>query len=153
MNIYYSFDEIKPDKIVFHKPIPNKFSNYTQFYKIIYNTKLFTLNSLLLYLDTNYSLITHDNDKYKLSLNYSEDSLSRIKKIEEEILSRLNVHLNKSTILTLYNTIVHNNIIYVNDIKDIRDNKVRIYIRVSGIWETETHIGLTIKLSINSKTI
>ncbi len=153
MNIYYSFNDIKTDKIVFHKPIPNKFSNYTKFYKIIYNTKLFTLNSLLLYLDVDYSFMTYDNDKYKLSLNYSDDSLSRIKQIEEEILNRLNIHTNKSIILTLYNTILHNMVIYVNDIKDIKDNKVRIYIRVSGIWETDTNIGLTIKLSINSKTI
>jgi hypothetical protein len=150
MNIYYSFDEIKTEKIVFHKPIPNKFSNYTQFYKIIYNTKLFTLNSLMLYLDVDYSFMTYDNDKYKLLLNYSDDLLLKIKQIEEEILNRLNIHTNKSMIMTLYNTILHNMIIYVNDIKD---NKVRIYIRVSGIWETDTNVGLTIKLSINSKTI
>ncbi len=150
MNIYYSLDDLQTDKITFHKPIPNKFSNYTQFYKIIYNTKLFTLNSLLLYLDLNYSLITIDNDKYKLALNYSDDFLLKLKKIEEDIIQRLNIHLNKSVILTLYNTLVHNNIMYVNDLKN---NKIRVYVRISGIWETDTHIGLTIKLSINSKTV
>ncbi len=150
MNIYYSLDDLKINNIIFHKPIPNKFSNYTQFYKIIYNTKLFTLNSLLLYIDVNYSLITMDNDKFKLSLNYTDDFLLKIKKIEEDLIQRLNIHLNKQVVLSLYNTILHNNIMYVNDIKN---NKMRVYIRISGIWETDTHIGLTIKLSINSKTV
>ncbi len=152
MNIYYSLNELQTNKITFHKPIPNKFSNYTQFYKIIYNTKIFTLNSMLLYLDVNYSLVTVDidTDKYKISLNYTDDFLLKIKTLEEEIIQRLNVHIDKSVILSLYNTILHNNTIYVNDIKN---NKIRLYIRISGIWETETHIGLTIKLSINSKTV
>jgi hypothetical protein len=152
MNIYYPLNELETNKITFHKPIPNKFSNYTQFYKIIYNTKIFTLNSLLLYLDMNYSLVTFDTetDKYKLSLNYTDEFLLKIKQVEEEIIQRLNVHINKQIMLSLYNTILHNNTIYVNDIKN---NKIRLYIRISGLWETETHIGLTIKLSINSKTI
>jgi hypothetical protein len=152
MNIYYSLNELEINKINFHKPIPNKFSNYTNFYKIIYNTKIFTLNSLLLYLDVNYSLITFDieSDKYKLSLNYTDEFLLQLKQLEEEIIQRLNININKSVILSLYNTILHNNIIYVNDIKN---KKIRLYIRISGLWESESHIGLTIKLSINSKTI
>jgi hypothetical protein len=58
--------------------------------------------------------------------------------------------MNKQIVLTLYNTLLHNNIMYVNDIKN---GKIRLYVRISGIWETDSHIGLTIKLSINSKTV
>jgi hypothetical protein len=150
MNIYYSLDEIKTDKIIFHKPIPNKFSNYTQFYKLIYNTNIFTLNSLLLYFDVNYSIISIENERCKLSLSYPDAFLLKLRTFEEELIKRLNVHLNKSVVLSLYNTILHNNVMYVNDVKN---NKIRVFVRISGIWETDTHIGLTIKLSINSKTI
>ena len=150
MNIYSPLDKIQLNKIIFHQPIPNKFSNYTRFYKIIYNIKLFTLNSILLYFDVNYSLITIDNDRYKISLNYNDDFLLKLKMFEEELLNRLNINLNKNTIFSLYNTILHNNVIYLNELKT---NKIRLYIRISGIWETDTHVGLTVKSSINSKTI
>jgi hypothetical protein len=150
MNIYYPLDKIQTNKIIFHQPIPNKFSNYTQFYKIIYNTKLFTLNSILLYFDISYSLITIDNERHKISLNYNDEFLLKIKIFEEEMLNRLNIHLNKNIIHSLYNTLLHNNIIYINE---LNSNKIRIYIRISGIWETVSHVGLTIKSSINSKTI
>jgi len=126
MNIYYSLSTINPDKIYFNKPIVNKFSNYNLFYKINYNIYSFTLNSVLI-------LLTEINEKV----------IEELQHLETCILNKLNCFIKKE--------------LCVSNFKSIYKYKSeRVYIRISGIWESDTHIGLTTKfdvLSVNRKTV
>ena len=126
MNIYYSLSTIDYNKIYFNKPIANKFSNYNLFYKINYNIYSFTLNSVLI-------LLNEINDK----------TVEELQELERCILNKLNCFINKELCISNFKTIYK----YKSD---------KIYIRISGIWESDTHIGLTTKfdvLSVNRKTV
>jgi hypothetical protein len=126
MNIYYSLSNIDHNKIYFNKPIVNKFSNYNLFYKINYNIYSFTLNSVLI-------TLTEINEKV----------IEELQQFELSVLNKLNCFIKKELCLSNFKTIY-------------KYKSERVYIRVSGIWESDTHIGLTTKfdvLSVNRKTV
>ena len=126
MNIYYSLSTIDHNKIYFNKPIVNKFSNYNLFYKINYNLYSFTLNSVLI-------LLTEINEKV----------IEELQHFETCILNKLNCFIKKEMCISNFKSIY-------------KYKSERVYIRVSGIWESDTHIGLTTKfdvLPVNRKTV
>jgi hypothetical protein len=126
MNIYYSLSTIDHNKIYFNKPIVNKFSNYNLFYKINYNLYSFTLNSVLI-------LLTEINEKV----------IEELQHLETCILNKLNCFIKKEMCISNFKSIY-------------KYKSERVYIRVSGIWESDTHIGLTTKfdvLTVNRKTV
>ena len=126
MNIYYSLSTIDKNKIYFNKPIVNKFSNYKLFYKINYNIYSFTLNSILI-------LLTEINEKV----------IEDLQKFELSILNKLNCFIKKDLSVTNFKTIY-------------KYKSEKVYIRISGIWESDTQIGLTTKfdvLTVNRKTV
>ena len=126
MNIYYSLSTIDHNKIYFNKPIVNKFSNYNLFYKINYNLYSFTLNSVLI-------LLTEINEKV----------IEELQHLETCILNKLNCFIKKEMCISNFKSIY-------------KYKSERVYIRVSGIWESDTHIGLTTKfdvLPVNRKTV
>ena len=126
MNIYYSLSNIDYNKIYFNKPIANKFSNYNLFYKINYNIYSFTLNSVLILLN-----------------EINEKTVEDLQELERCILNKLNCFINKELSVSNFKTIYK----YKTD---------KVYIRISGIWESDTHIGLTTKfdiLTVNRKTV
>jgi hypothetical protein len=126
MNIYYSLSTIDHNKIYFNKPIVNKFSNYNLFYKINYNLYSFTLNSVLI-------LLTEINEKV----------IEELQHLETCILNKLNCFIKKEMCISNFKSIY-------------KYKSERVYIRVSGIWESDTHIGLTTKfdvLTVNRKAV
>jgi len=126
MNIYYSLSTIDHHKIYFNKPIVNKFSTYNLFYKINYNIYSFTLNSVLI-------LLTEINEKV----------IEELQQFELSVLNKLNCFIKKTLFLSNFKTIY-------------KYKSEKVYIRVSGIWESDTHIGLTTKfdvLSVNRKAV
>ena len=126
MNIFYSLSTIDCNKIYFNKPITNKFSNYNLFYKINYNIYSFTLNSVLI-------LLNEVNEKI----------IEELQNLETCILNKLNIFIKKELSVTNFKTIY-------------KYKSEKVYIRISGIWESDTHIGLTTKfdvLSVNRKAV
>jgi hypothetical protein len=126
MNIYYSLSNIDHNKIYFNKPIVNKFSNYNLFYKINYNIYSFTLNSVLI-------MLTEINEKV----------IEELQQFELSVLNKLNGFIKKELCISNFKTIY-------------KYKSERVYIRISGIWESDTHIGLTTKfdvLSVNRKAV
>jgi hypothetical protein len=71
--------------------------------------------------------------------------IDSIQQIEEEILKKLN---NKNKIIqkTIYEQLRVGNIKIFSENIDKTNNNLFI-LKISGIWETETHIGLTFKFS------
>ena len=126
MNIYYSLSTIDYNKIYFNKPITNKFSNYNLFYKINYNIHSFTLNSVLI-------MLTEINEKV----------IEDLQQFELFILNKLNCFIKKDLCVSNFKTIY-------------KYKSEKVYIRISGIWESDTQLGLTTKfdvLTVNRKTV
>jgi hypothetical protein len=146
MNIYHNVNNIDINNITICNPMPNKFSNYDKFYKILYNLNGMTLNSIFLLVDVDYCNITEEHRKYKLTFNMDESMIDKIKKMEMALLDKVNQYLQKEIVLNCHYNLMNNKYIYSNT-PISRKNK-KVYIRISGIWETNHQIGLTTKLSL-----
>jgi hypothetical protein len=146
MNIYHTINNLEVNNITVCNPIANKFSNYDKFYKIIYNLNGMTLNSIFLLVDIDYLNVTQENNKYRYFFNVDENTIDKIKKIEMALLDRVNQLLQKEVVLNCHYNLINNKCIYSTNVVSKKNKK--IYIRISGIWETDTQIGLTTKMTL-----
>ena len=145
MLVYQTSKEVDPKKCFLCKPISNKFPNYISFYKLSYNLFSFTLNSLLIWVDLKYFNIKEQAGHCVIYYTLDDDFMDRMIQFERSILMSLNISLQKKIQLTSYE---NKNAFFSN--KKIGD--FRLFIRISGVWESETHIGLTSKIDIYPST-
>lgn len=146
MNIYHKLDDIKINDIMFYKPTINKIAHYMYFYKVAYNIESFVLNTLLIEVNIKDTIITKDNNVYKVSIIIDEVFLNKIKEIETTLLNKMNQMINKQIMLSCYKfLLIHKNIYTYNEYP----TNIKLYLRISGIWESDTQIGLTTKLFIH----
>jgi len=141
MNIYSLIDNIEYDKITLYKPILNKIAHYKYFYKIIYNLDNFTLNSILFKIDAYNIDVIKEGNSYKLSFLIIPSFLEKIKMFETKILTNINTLIQKQITMSCYKYLSNAKHIYTDETHN------QIYLRISGIWESDTHIGFTSKLS------
>ena len=143
MNIYHTIDEIDINNITYYKAIPNKLPQYKYFYKIIYNIESFTLNALLIDVNIKDVHIIKDKHTYKVSFTLDTEFLEKIKNFEINILNGLNKYTQKQINLSCFKYLTHNKTVYT-----FNEPTIKVCLRISGIWESDTHIGLTSKLTI-----
>ena len=141
MNIYHDIDNININEISYYKPIQNKIMHYKYFYKIIYNLGLFTLNTIIINVDI-HDLVIHKENIYKVSFTVDAIFLEKLKRLESYILENVNHIVNKKITYSFHKYI--NKLVYTTNSPNIK-----VSLRISGIWESETQIGLTSKLTIN----
>ena len=141
MNICLDIDTIDVNNISFYKPIQNKIAHYTHFYKILYNIEIFTLNTLIIKVDVNDINVIKENNIYKVSFTVNPIFLEKLKLFETGLLDNFN--LMKKKIMNSYNKF-SNRLVY-----NTTTAVTNIVLRISGIWESDTQIGITSKLTIN----
>jgi hypothetical protein len=144
MNIYHNIGDIDHKKIMFHKPVTNKIQNYKFFYKIMYDTHIFTINSIIINVNIDTYTITEENKKFKAIVQINNNFLESIKELEKNILK--NVNSNKQVIYSCYKYLVFNKSTYMFD--KIPET-INLSLRLSGLWESDTTIGLTTKIYVN----
>ena len=145
MNVYQSIETIQADKCFLYRPIHNKFYNYIYFYKLSYNYLSFTLNSLLVWIDLKCYSIKENQGQYILSYTIDESFLEKMMNFEKKLLEHFNLNLQKKIQFPSYE---NKNIFYYKNKVD----PFKLFFRISGIWESDTHIGLTTKLDIYPST-
>ena len=143
MNLYHNIDDIDYKKIFFYKPVINKIIHYNYFYKLIYDINIFTLNTLIIHIDIDSYEITEENGKYRVHVKINHQFIEKIKNLEEAILKQI---IKKQYVLSCYKFLLFNK---SNYIFDKYPESVKLALRISGLWETETTIGLTTKIYIN----
>ena len=141
MNVYQTIDEIQYEKCFLCRPIPNKFYNYIHFYKISYNLLSFTLNSILIWIELNQFTMKETANQHILSYTMEESFLEKLVLFEKNLLERFNQTLKKKIHVSTYDT--KHLFYYKNKI-----DQFKLYFRISGIWESETHIGITSKVDL-----
>ena len=146
MNIYHNIHNLNVNNVTFSNAIANKFSNYEKFYKIIYNVNGMTLNSIFLLVDIDYLNVVEDNKKNKITFNIDEKTIDKIKKMETLILENINQYLQKDIVSSCTHNLVNHKCIYT--MNTISKKNKKIYIRISGVWESNNQIGLTTKLTL-----
>ena len=145
MNIYQTIDDIEADKCFLYRPIPNKFYNYTYFYKLSYNLLSFTLNSLMIWIDLKNYSIKETQGQYILSYTMDDHFLEKMIRFEKNILELFNINLQKKIQYPSYD---HKNLFYYKQ----KPDHFKLFFRISGIWESDTHIGLTTKIDLYPST-
>lgn len=143
MNLYHNIDDIDYKKIFFYKPVVNKIVHYNYFYKLIYDINIFTLNTLIIHIDIDSYDITEENGKYKVHVKINQLFIEKIKNLEESILKKIT---KKQFVLSCYKFLLFNKSTYVFE---KYPEKIQLAIRISGLWETDSTIGLTTKIYLN----
>ena len=147
MNVYQSIDDIQKDKCFLYRPINNKFYNYIYFYKLSYNLLSFTLNSLLIWIDLKSHVVKEQQGQLVLSYVIDEVFLEKMMLFEKTLLEVFNLNIQKKI---QYPSYENKNIFYCKNKLD--QGQFKLFFRISGIWESDTHIGLTTKIDIYPST-
>ena len=140
MNLYHKINDIDYTKIFFYKPVVNKITHYSYFYKLMYDIQLFTLNSLNIEIEIESYEIIEENKKYRVNIKINESFLEKIKILEERIIKSVSTKQNS---LSCYKYLTFNKLSYMYD---KYPEKLNLILRISGLWETNTCIGITTKI-------
>jgi hypothetical protein len=145
MNLVKSIEQYDENNIYFCEPIKNNVMNDGLFIRILYSTPLFVLNGINLLILLNDISVEKYYNKYKCNFNpiNHKDLIENIKSIEETILKNVNI-VNKIPQFKIYEQLKNGNIkIFSENIENI--NNGVFMLKLSGIWETEFHFGITYK--------
>jgi hypothetical protein len=147
MNIIIEKKDFNPDYVFFQNSVKNTVMQDSNFTRIIYSNVLFILNSIVFTLDL--QMIHHEQyfNKYKYFFNcYSENNMRElevISKIEKQILNRISF-TGKTPAYKINQQLSSGNIKFFTD--STKNNlEQNIYIKLSGIWETEYEYGISFK--------
>jgi len=126
MNIILNINSISSNNIYFYDSVKNTIINNSNFIKITYSNNYFILNGIYI------KITIHKNSK-------NDTILDKINNLETLILSLYNNN-------KIYNYKIIDQINYLitklnNSNKDI----INYILKISGIWETDSNIGLTYK--------
>jgi len=147
MNIVKNIDQYNESSIYFCEPIKNNVMSDGLFIRILYSTSLFVLNGVNLFILLNDISIEKYYNKYKCSFNpiNHKEMVESIKVIEENLLKSVNIK-NKIPQFKIYEQLKNGNIkIFSENIEKI--NNGLFMLKISGIWETEFHYGITYKFA------
>jgi len=147
MNIVLNMKQFDINNIYFCDPIKNNVVNEGIFIRLIYSTDFFVTNGINLFLPLYDVVVEKFYNKYKCTFNLinNKNIIENIIQIEENILKNINIK-NKIIKKSIYEQL------RIGNIKIFSENidKTNIYLfilKISGIWETDTHIGVTFKFS------
>ena len=143
MNIYNKIEDIHSKNTFFTKPTINKLTCNKLFYKIAYNIDNFVLNTLLIEIYVSNISIIKEQNNFKCVINMDNAFLVKLKEYETHVLNTMNIIINKTPVISSQKYLSNNTLIY--NYKYNPEN-IKLYIRISGIWESDTQYGLITKI-------
>jgi hypothetical protein len=144
MNIVKTIDQYNEDYVYFCEPIKNNIMNDGNFVRIIYSTPIMVLNGIYIQVNISYTSIDKYYNKFKclFDVNQYKDIIEQLRKIEEDILKKVNIE-NKTPQYKLYEQLKNGNIkVFSESYEKINST---FLLKIAGIWETEYEYGLTYK--------
>jgi hypothetical protein len=147
MNIIIEKNDFNPNYVFFQNSVKNIIMHDGNFTRIIYSNSLFILNSIIFTIDLHITHFEKYFNKYKYFFNCQYENTKReiekIAIIEKQILDRIQF-AGKTPIYKITQQLSYGNIKFYTD--TILDNEYQnIYIKLSGIWETEHEYGISFK--------
>jgi len=143
MNILTNIEQYDNTYIYFGDSIKNNIINEGHFIKIIYSTNYFSLNGVYLLVKFTNIVCEKYYNKYKCMFNVVDHKniIDKIKLIEEQILDKLKLQ-NKTPQYTIYDQLKHG---YIKMHNEYNSPNMNFVLKISGIWESNTHYGVTFK--------
>lgn len=147
MNIVKTIDQYDENCIYFCDPIKNNVMNEGNFIRILYSTPTFVLNGIYLLIRLNDIIVEKYYNKYKciFNVNNHKDIIEDVKAIEDSLLKKINIK-NKFPQNKIHDQLKNGNIKIFSDVNP-KTYTNSFLLKISGIWETETHYGVTYKFS------
>jgi len=145
MNLVKLIEQYNNNNLIFCEPIKNNIMNDGNFIRILYSTDIITFNGVYLLIRLSDCICEKFYNKVKCTFNSSnqKELIEQIKSIEEDILKKyntikipsykINEQLSSGTI-KIYSDIAYK-------------SSHTFVLKISGIWETPTHYGLTYKFT------
>lgn len=130
--------DVNKDNIFFQQPVKNSVIDNSTFKGIIYSTSIMTLNSICLEIQATIRFFNKVYDKTKIYID-SNKNIADIEKLENDILDRCAIE-NKIRLVAIKNTL-NSKVIKLISSKTPKS----IILKISGVWESNTHYGLTYK--------
>jgi len=148
MNIIIEKNDFKSDYVFFQNSVKNIIIQEGNFTRIVYSNSLFILNSIIITIDLHITHFEKYFNKYKYFFDcQNEDTkreLEKISEIEKQILDRIPFP-GKKPIYRISQQLSFGNIkFYTDSIQHNSDQK--IYIKLSGVWESEYEYGISFKI-------
>jgi hypothetical protein len=147
MNIIINKDDFNPDYVFFQNSVKNIIMQDGNFTRIIYSNSLFILNSIIVTIDLHITHYEKYFNKYKYFFDCTYENtrkeLEKISLIEKQILDRIQFP-NKKPIYRINQQISYGNIKFYTDTIQYNSEQ-KIYIKLSGIWETANEYGVSFK--------
>ena len=121
------------------------------FTKLNYLSKWCTMSSLLFYLPIEPKHILNENNNIGIKFDaYSSNNLNVVKffsQLEQQILDYYNQYQQRTfKKCNLLNKQLFNGFIKINSSSKHFERSKKLIIKISGIWETKTEIGITYKI-------
>ena len=138
MNLFIPYNIFEINKILFQKPVENKIKYYNNFYRILYNEGCYTIQNVIISIPESHIITNYNNKTYKISFN--NDLLYSLFYIEYELLKKINLITKKKI-----ERLLHNDCMYKRYILYLNKPPNKLFIRISGIWESNDKIGITYK--------
>ena len=145
-------NQYSDNNVQFCEPVKNNILSHGNFIRIIYSTQNFSLNGIFIhFVLNNYNTDVYYN-KYKITFNVNTNInlIEDIRKIERTILDKYSI-CNKTPQYKIYEHLLNGNLKIINDeFGNMTETNGSFVLKISGLWENETNIGLTYKfLNIN----
>ena len=142
MNLVKNMNQYNENNIFFCEPIKNNIMNDGTFIRILYSTHDILLNGIYLLISLNDISCEKYYNKYKCIFNPNnhKDIIDNIKIIEENILKKLDIK--KTPQLKISEQLKNGNIKLFSIIDQCDSSFI---VKISGVWETQYHFGLTYK--------
>ena len=136
MNIVLNYTDIKYDHIFFNEVIKNTVMENSNFIRLIYSNEYVILNGLFIFIP----FTNNDNFLLKPTKIIDDDVIDYITNLEIYILSTYNNNKSHS-----YKIIDQLKYITSKQYANKYYKNSKLLLKISGIWETNTQIGITHK--------
>jgi hypothetical protein len=144
MYLIKTIEQYDPNYIFLCDPIKNNIMVDGQFIRILYSTDTMVINGIYLLIQLNDVTCEKYYNKYKcnFSIVKHKELVERLRTIEEDILRKY--HTSKIPSYKIYDQIKYGFIKLFDDVQNTSHPQTFI-LKISGIWETSLHYGLTYK--------
>jgi len=152
MNIVKTIDQYNDSYVYFCEPTKNNIMNDGFFIRIIYSNGFCILNGINLLIPLHDINLEKYYNKYKCTFSIQQhmELIHQLHNMEERLLAKINIK-NKIPQMKIFDQIKNGNIkLFIDNLQYEKTGKQIFVLKISGIWETETHYGLTYKFITGS---
>ncbi len=144
MNLVKTIEQYNQNYVYFCEPIKNNIITEGSFVRIIYSNNIFILNGVYLLINLNCSNIEkyYNKNKFMFNIENEMELINKLKVLEENLLKKINIK-DKIPQNKIFEQLKSGFIKFYGDNIVKTDNT--FILKISGIWETATHYGITYK--------